>query len=124
MFSIFKRKKTDTQKDIRTYLPSPTRSEKVVFGIKLTKKDYDDNKRIIDAITTSILPSDIYGGNTLEITYTINIEYFGEVALKLSKIIELIERGVVVNFDATELLLGNSLILDVGKQLEILKTKV
>lgn len=73
----------------------------------------DDIKAVLGAD-----PPPIVAGDTLNLDYKLEICYFGTVAKKLAAILNLADKGAVIQGGAAELQHGKSLILEVAALLQ------
>ena len=94
-----------------------TRTEELVWKFELDKKSAEDNAHLLEDIPfrTPIKDSlDLmtHDGDTINTTYTLHIDYVGQVCKALNAIVKLQEAGVIINCDERELNHGHCLIRD------------
>ena len=92
------------------------RNEKLHLRLRVENPAAPELQDAIGAILDT--PPVVREGDTLNIDYKLQADYFGSVAKKLGGIIELAERGVAIEADVAELLHGKSLIVEVVRLLD------
>jgi len=97
-------------------------TEQVVFNLKLTHEQSERNKNDVRKFIKNPPPTE--QDDVLNLTYTLYLEYFGEVAERLEAIERLSKDGAVIGGSVDEINQGRILIFDVLKRLEKLTVKV
>jgi hypothetical protein len=98
-----------------------TRSEEVNFKIEFNKEQVDLHKDIIHGFLR-YLPV-VTNEDTLNLTYTIYIDYIGNIVKSLSALETLLDAGVIVKAEHEELNYGRSLVIDVLNKINDVQRK-
>ena len=98
----------------------PYREEQL--GIKIgTKENLTKKQREICRHLGAKFPNDWVEGDDFQITYKIDIQYFGEITARLKDIEDLLDSGMVIRANSNEFYHGKCLIQDVLLKLEKLE---
>jgi hypothetical protein len=95
----------------------PTRSEEVVFFLNLDAEKARKHKQSAKIILGGD-PTNVADGDTLKLTYTLSIQYWGDIVTRLKAIQRILEDpNVLVSVSTEELKHGRCLIQDVFTEL-------
>lgn len=97
---------------------SPTFTEQVNFVVHLNNEQVKDHIGDVKVIAKCFDLSLLKTGGNLRLDYKFCIEYFNEVNLGIASLLNLCREGVVVDIDYSEVKHGESLILELGKNIQ------
>jgi hypothetical protein len=98
-----------------------TRSEEVNFKIEFNREQVDLHRDLIHNFLQYI-PT-LTNGDDLNLTYTIYIDYIGNIVKCLSALETLLDAGVIIKADHEELNYGRSLIISVLNKIDDVQRK-
>lgn len=96
----------------------PTLTENVNFSVKVKSDEIQKHLSDIKAIAKDLDFSLLKNGNDLQVNYRITLEYFDNVNSAISSLLNLCREGVVVDLDYSEAQRGESIILELGRNIE------
>lgn len=101
-----------------TFTDTPSRSEEVAFFLNLDADKAAKHKQAAKVILGGSDPANVRDGDTLKLTYTLSIQYWGDVVTRLKAIQRILEDpNVLVSVSTEELKHGRCLIQDVCVEL-------
>lgn len=92
------------------------RHERLSLKLRVEDTDPLSVKQEVKTLLGRVPP--FHTGDTLVIDYALSINYFGDVAKKLTAILALAEKGVILEGSISEFTQGQSLILEVARLLQ------
>lgn len=96
---------------------TPERTEKLEIKLELDKTRADKFKSEVDLLTEGMVPL-VDEGDTLKVTYTFSVDYFGNIVKGLQAVRALLsDRWVVRDVNINELKHGESLIVELLDEL-------
>ena len=101
----------------------PERQEKLRWNFKFFNEAAVEASRELINLFISQTPQ-LRPGDKLDVTYTIYIDYLGEICERLRAIIELQKRGVCVRVDEQELKHGHCLIREAFEAIDQINGKI
>lgn len=97
----------------------PQRTETVVFKFTVDKQLYAKHREEIDMFCSDgSRYESMIEGDTLNLNYKFYVEYYGMIVQRFNVLLNLIEAGIVVDFNYEELKHGRSLVFELGRLLE------
>lgn len=102
----------------------PTRTESVRITMKLAKEVADKHEQVVKLLAPNFAKQ-LIDGDTLNVTYSFCIDYFGDVVQRLTAVQKLCsDLAVVTQASCEELEEGRLLVYEVLRRLDMLITSI
>ena len=100
------------------------RNERLKLNLSLNAKQSKKYSKAIDIVVGKEFPV-VYEGDTLNLTYEVNVEYWGQTATRMAAILQLLDDPTLVCYaDVEELRHGYSIIVELVKLIEEVQKRV
>ena len=99
------------------------RTERLNFNIAVTGDEYGDAKDLVDIVLGRNYEMKVLETDLINVNYEIEIDYIGDIALRLMAIIQMREMGIPVHINMKELTDGRCLFAEIIQHMDTILEK-